>query len=74
MIELDMFNAYIHAKEIQISSNRIEYFSHHLNRCKKLEDKIKLIAFIMIELAYTTINTTSVVESTKQIKDKLLAS
>ena len=72
MIELEMCKAYIHAKEVEISSRRIKRFSYHAGRCKKTEDRVKLIAMILVELAYTVINVDGVIKSSEQIKDKIL--
>ena len=71
MIELEMCKAYIHAKEVEISSRRIKRFSYHAGRCKKTEDRVKLIAMILVELAYTVINLDGVIESSEKIKNKI---
>lgn len=71
MIELEMCKAYIHAKEVEISSRRIKRLSYHSGRCKRTEDRIKLIAMILVELTYTVINVDGVIESSTQIKDKI---
>ena len=72
MIVLEMTKAYLHANEISESSRKIEYFSHHINRCKRIEDKVKLIAMIIFLLAHVTINTVGLIESTKDIKNNIL--
>ncbi len=49
---------YVTLKQMNISFNRIKYFTYHSKRCKKQEDVIKLIMLIAAEtcLLYNLIN------------------
>ena len=71
MIDLEICKAYIHAKEIETCSRKIEYFSYHMARCTKSEDKIKLLVMILVQVAYSTINVSGVIESSEQIKNEI---
>jgi len=43
---------YILSKELEISVRKTEYFTFHLGRCIKFEDKIRLSIFIASQIAY----------------------
>jgi len=45
---------YILTNELKISVRKSEYFTFHLSRCIKFEDKIRLTIFIASQIAYTT--------------------
>jgi hypothetical protein len=45
---------YVLSKELEISSRKIDYFTFHLGRCIKFEDKIRLTIFIASQIAYST--------------------
>lgn len=42
-------------QKIKKAINRIIYFVHHLSRCKKPEDMIKLLVMVICEILETTI-------------------
>ncbi len=59
---------YILLNELEKSSRKIEYFTFHLHRCIKLEDKIRLTTFIASQIAYKA----SVLIQLKDIMSELI--
>ena len=48
--EYSCVNIYLLTKDIAKGVNKINWFVHHANRCKKVEDMTKLTCFIVIEI------------------------
>lgn len=52
LTSMKLLNTYLISKEISNESYVLNYFTHHLNRCIKVSDRIKLTAIICAKIVF----------------------
>lgn len=65
----DCFGLCVYAQQIKATTNRINYITHHMQRCKKPEDVVKLSIMLLANIAYVTNCIMSIKQITERIKN-----
>lgn len=66
------FQLFVLTENILISKRKIEYFTHHAERCKRLEDKIRLVILATCEFAKITSTAIAIKKITNNLFNSMI--